>query len=99
MDEQIRNESHIFVFQLVCNQELRQNEIIDRLKAFSLVPNPGTVMEVSAGESRPLVVTYSADSLSYGGIHDLPVLASTTVMEDFEALSIPLLCRSFCFLG
>lgn len=55
-------------------QELRQNEIIDRLKAFSLTPDPGTVVEVSAGEGRPLVIAYSADSLSYGGVHDLPVL-------------------------
>ncbi|CAB1120454.1 unnamed protein product [Ectocarpus sp. CCAP 1310/34] len=57
-------------------QELRQNEIIDRLKAFSLTPDPGTVVEVSAGEGRPLVISYSADSLSYGGVHDLPVLVS-----------------------
>lgn len=55
-------------------QELRQNDIIDRLKAFSLTPDPGTVVEVSAGEGRPLVISYSADSLSYGGVHDLPVL-------------------------
>ncbi|CAN0346344.1 unnamed protein product [Ectocarpus sp. 6 AP-2014] len=57
-------------------EELRQNEIIDRLKAFSLTPDPGTVVEVSAGEGRPLVISYSADSLSYGGVHDLPVLVS-----------------------
>ncbi|CAM9332987.1 unnamed protein product, partial [Hapterophycus canaliculatus] len=56
--------------------ELRQNEIIDRLKAFTLNPEPGTVMEVSAGEGRPLSIAYSADSLSYGGVHDLPVLVS-----------------------
>lgn len=57
-------------------QELRQNEIIDRLKAFTLTPEPGTVMNVSAAESRPLSIAYSADSLSYGGVHDLPVLVS-----------------------
>lgn len=57
-------------------QELRQNEIIDRLKAFTLTPEPGTVMDVSAGEGRPLSIAYSADSLSYGGVHDLPVLVS-----------------------
>ncbi|CAM9105839.1 unnamed protein product, partial [Scytosiphon promiscuus] len=56
--------------------ELRQNEIIDRLKAFTLTPEPGTVIEVSAGEGRPLSIAYSADSLSYGGVHDLPVLVS-----------------------
>ncbi len=74
-----RTTSHVLVYQSARHQELRQNEIIDRLKAFSLIPDPGTVIEVSAGEGRPLVITYSADSLSYGGIHDLPVLASITI--------------------
>lgn len=55
-------------------QELRQNDIIDRLKVFALNPDPGTAIEVSAGEEQPLKITYSADSLSYGGVHDLPVL-------------------------
>lgn len=58
-------------------QELRQNEIIDRLKAFSITPDPGTVIEVSAGEKQTLKIAYSADSLFYGGVHDLPVLVST----------------------
>lgn len=55
-------------------QELRQNEIIDRLKAFTITPDPGTVIEVSAGERKTLKISYSADSLLYGGVHDLPVL-------------------------
>ena len=58
-------------------QELRQNEVIDRLKAFTLTPDPGTVIEVSAGERKTLRIAYSADSLLYGGVHDLPVLVST----------------------
>ena len=73
----VRSSHATLIFSNPCAQELRQNEIIDRLKAFSLIPDPGTVIEVSAGESRPLVIAYSADSLSYGGVHDLPVLAST----------------------
>lgn len=57
-------------------QELRQNDVIDRLKAFTMIPPPGTVIEVSAGETQPLRLAYSADSLTYGGVHDLPVLVS-----------------------
>lgn len=76
------------IFLNPCAQELRQNEIIDRLKAFSLIPDPGTVIEVSAGEGRPLVITYSADSLLYGGVHDLPVLASTRGSQIYIDFSI-----------
>lgn len=58
------------------SQELRQNDVIDRLKAFTMDPSPGTEIEVPAGEARPLRLKYSADSLSYLGVHDLPVLVS-----------------------
>lgn len=58
-------------------KELRQNDIIDRLKAFTFDPDPGTVMDVSAGEAQPLRIVYSADSLTYRGIHDLPMLVGT----------------------
>ena len=74
------DEDHVapYVFILFAHaQELRQNEIIDRLKAFTISPDPGTVIEVSAGERKTLRIAYSADSLLYGGIHDLPVLVST----------------------
>lgn len=58
-------------------QELRQNDVIDRLKAFTMQPPPGTEIEVPPGEARLLRLKYSADSLSYRGVHDLPVLVST----------------------
>lgn len=60
-------------------QELRQNEIIDRLKVFALTPESGTVIGVSPGESQTLRIAYSADSLSYGGVHNLPVLVSLSI--------------------
>lgn len=66
-------------------QELRQNDVIDRLKAFTMIPPPGTVVEVSAGETQPLRLAYSADSLTYGGVHDLPVLVSTIAPATAES--------------
>lgn len=76
-----------------CVQELRQNEIIDRLKAFSITPDPGSVIEVKAGEGRRLVISYSADSLLYGGVHDLPIL----VRNMFGAVDPPVFCLASIF--
>ncbi|CAM9326146.1 unnamed protein product, partial [Discosporangium mesarthrocarpum] len=55
-------------------QELRQNDVIDRLKAFTLNPKSGTMMTVPAGGSQPLQLSYTPNSLQYGGVHDLPIL-------------------------
>lgn len=81
---------------LVCAQELRQNEIIDRLKAFSITPDPGSVIEVKAGQGRRLVISYSADSLLYGGVHDLPVLASNNLFGVCLSQTAPQIHRSVC---
>lgn len=61
-------------------QELRQNDVIDRLKAFTIIPSPGTTINVAAGKHKVLTLAYSADSLSYGGLHDLPILVRVTLI-------------------
>jgi hypothetical protein len=51
--------------------EVRINEIIDRLRVFSIGPQ---VLRLAPGESAPITISYSPTSLAYDGIHELPVL-------------------------
>ncbi|CAM9458925.1 unnamed protein product, partial [Choristocarpus tenellus] len=55
-------------------EDLRQNDVIDCIKAFSLSPTSGTIIKVRAGESQLLQLSYNPCSLKYGGVHDLPIL-------------------------
>ena len=51
--------------------EIKITRIIDELKCFEVYPREG---ELESGESMTLKISYSYDSLEYGGKHELPLL-------------------------
>jgi len=51
--------------------EIRQNRIIDELKCFEVYPKQG---ELAPGESLSVRLSYSYNTMEYGGVHELPLL-------------------------